>query len=59
MLTFPRIPAAAAHKPGYYLYVYVNPLDGKIFEGGKGKGSGALAHVGAKEKPDEIESQPS
>jgi len=50
MLNLPRIPAAAARKLGYYVYVYVNPLDGKIFYVGKGKGSRALAHVDAKEK---------
>ena len=50
MLNFPRIPAAAARKLGYYVYVYVNPLDSKIFYVGKGKGSRALAHVDVKEK---------
>ncbi len=50
MPNFPRIPTAAARKLGYYVYVYVNPLDDKIFYVGKGKGSRALAHVDAKQK---------
>jgi hypothetical protein len=38
------IPADVARKLGYYVYVLVNPLDGKIFYVGKGKGRRALAH---------------
>jgi hypothetical protein len=38
------IPADVALKLGCYVYVLVNPLDGKIFYVGKGKGRRALAH---------------
>jgi len=37
------IPADVARKLGYYVYVYVNPLDGQIFYVGKVKGGASLA----------------
>ncbi len=39
------IPADVARKLGYYVYVYVNPLDGQIFYVGKGKGRRVLSHL--------------
>jgi uncharacterized protein len=40
-----RIPRDVARKLGYYVYAYINPLDGRIFYVGKGKGQRALAHL--------------
>jgi hypothetical protein len=42
-----RIPPAAARKLGYYVYLYVNPLDGRVFYVGKGKANRALSHLRA------------
>jgi hypothetical protein len=42
-----RIPASIDRRLGWYVYVYVNPLDGQVFYIGKGKGGRALAHLGA------------
>ena len=42
-----RIPPAVARKLGYYVYLYVNPLDDSVFYVGKGKGNRALAHLKA------------
>lgn len=39
------IPAEVARKLGYYVCVYVNPLDGQIFYVGKGKGRPVLSHL--------------
>lgn len=50
MDNFPRIPPAVARKLGYYVYLYVDPRDEKVFYVGKGKGGRALAHLEAKEK---------
>jgi len=45
-----RISPAVARKLGWYVYLYVNPLDGKVFYVGKGKGGRALAHLDARAK---------
>jgi len=45
-----KIPRAVASKLGYYVYVYVNPIDDSIFYVGKGKGSRAVAHLEAAER---------
>jgi uncharacterized protein len=39
------IPADVARKLGYYVYVLVNPLDGRIFYVGKGRNKRALSHL--------------
>jgi hypothetical protein len=39
------IPPDVAHKLGYYVYAYVNPVDGQIFYVGKGKGRRVLSHL--------------
>ncbi len=40
-----RIPPDVVRRLGYYVYAYVNPLDGQIFYVGKGKGQRVLSHV--------------
>jgi hypothetical protein len=40
------IPPDVARRLGYYVYVYVNPLNGQIFYVGKGKGQRVLSHLG-------------
>jgi hypothetical protein len=46
----PRIAPAVAAKLGYYVYLYLNPLDNAIFYVGKGKSGRALAHLHTHEK---------
>jgi hypothetical protein len=41
----PRIPRDVARRLGFYVYVYVNPLNGRVFYVGKGKGQRALSHL--------------
>ena len=40
------IPLDVVSRLGYYVYAYVNPLDGQIFYVGKGKGRRVLHHLG-------------
>lgn len=47
------VPRAVAEKLGHYVYVYVNPLDDRVFYVGKGQGGRALAHL----KPSDREVQ--
>lgn len=49
-IRIPRIAPAVAAKLGYYVYLYVNPLDNSIFYVGKGKSGRALAHLRSHEK---------
>src|SRR3970282_1632388 len=42
-----RVSKAVARKLGYYVYLYVNPLDSSVFYVGKGKRGRALAHLAA------------
>jgi hypothetical protein len=39
------IPADVARKLKYYVYIYVDPADGRVFYVGKGKGRRASAHL--------------
>jgi hypothetical protein len=41
-----RIPRSVSRKLGYYVYLLVNPLNGKVFYVGKGKGKRSLSHLG-------------
>lgn len=45
MKSFPSISRAMAAKLGYYVYLYVDPRDERVFYVGKGKGARALAHL--------------
>lgn len=42
-----RIPPEVARHLGYYVYLYVDPRDGRPFYVGKGQGVRILAHLGA------------
>jgi hypothetical protein len=44
------ISSAVGKAMKYYVYLYINPLDGNVFYVGKGKNKRALAHLGADEK---------
>jgi hypothetical protein len=41
----PSLSAAVKRKLGHYVYVYVNPLDQRVFYVGKGRGGRVLAHA--------------
>jgi hypothetical protein len=43
-MKIPTIPGGIAAKLGYYVYLYVDPRDERVFYVGKGKGSRAVAH---------------
>jgi hypothetical protein len=45
MAELTRIPRDVARKLGFYVYIYVNPLDNSVFYVGKGKGQRALSHL--------------
>jgi len=49
------IPSDVARKLGYYVYAYVNPLDGQIFYVGKGKGRRVLSHLGDRAETRKVE----
>ncbi len=49
------IPYDVARKLGYYVYAYVNPLDGQIFYVGKGKGRRVLSHLGDRAETRKVE----
>src|ERR1041384_3987990 len=40
-----KITASLARKLGWYIYVYVNPMDEEVFYVGKGHGDRALQHL--------------
>jgi hypothetical protein len=40
-----RIPPEVAHHLGWYVYLYVDPRDGRVFYVGKGRGKRVLAHL--------------
>lgn len=50
MSSIPTLPPAVARKLGYYVYLYVNPMNNAVFYVGKGKGARALAHLDDLEK---------
>ena len=39
---------------GYYVYLYIDPLDDTVFYVGKGKGDRALAHLGDTSESDKV-----
>jgi hypothetical protein len=45
MKGLPSISRVVAAKLGYYVYLYVDPRDNRVFYVGKGKGARALAHL--------------
>jgi uncharacterized protein len=47
-----HVPASVARRLGWYVYLYVNPLDDTIFYVGKGKGARCLAHLDVGERSD-------
>ena len=47
----PQISRSVATKLGHYVYLYVYPLDNRVFYVGKGKGARALAHLNEAANP--------
>jgi len=43
-----KIPTAVADKLGYYVYLYIDPRNGRPFYVGKGRGGRALTHISDK-----------
>jgi len=50
-----RIPADVASKLGWYVYLYVNPLNNEVFYIGKGKGQRAIEHLKDNEDSKKVE----
>ena len=46
--TGPHLPPEVARHLGFYVYLYIDPRDEKIFYVGKGKGRRLLAHLSAR-----------
>jgi hypothetical protein len=46
----PSIPRSVAAQLGFYVYLYVDPRDDRVFYVGKGKGARAVAHIGDENK---------
>jgi hypothetical protein len=49
-IRIPHIAPVVARKLGFYVYLYTNPLDGKVLYVGKGRNGRALAHLRADER---------
>ena len=49
-IKIPRIAPTVARKLGFYVYLYVDPVDKAVFYVGKGKNGRALAHLRADER---------
>lgn len=43
-----KFPPAVAEQLGYYVYIYIDPIDDSVFYVGKGKGNRAFAHLNTK-----------
>ena len=42
-----KLPHAVSRQLGYYVYLYINPFDGKVFYVGKGRGNRVYSHLDA------------
>ncbi|HYL45891.1 MAG TPA: hypothetical protein VEU52_02595 [Candidatus Limnocylindrales bacterium] len=49
------IPSDVVRRLGYYVYAYVNPLNGQIFYVGKGKGRRVLSHLSDRTESRKVE----